>query len=82
MEELSTASLTLYPNPAGTTFGISGLEQLSGIREITIVDNSGKRIQALDLSATSWDVSALQTGMYYVKIAHGNGVETIRLLKK
>lgn len=82
LEELSAVSLALYPNPAGTTFGISGLEQLSGIREIAIVDNSGKRVQVLDPAAASWDVSTLQTGMYYVKIAHGNGIETIRFVKK
>jgi hypothetical protein len=47
-----------------------------------LLDINGKQISELELNAATWDISAIQPGIYYVKIVHEKGVETIKLLKK
>jgi hypothetical protein len=82
LENLNGSLLSLYPNPAGSSFAVSGLETLSGVAAISLLDNSGKQIRLLDRTATSWDISAVEAGMYYVRILHDKGTETIKLIKR
>ena len=36
----------------------------------------------LNVNATDFDLTALQNGVYFVKVAHANGIETIKFIKQ
>jgi hypothetical protein len=82
IEELQEASIKLYPNPAGSTFTIAGLEAISDIRSINILDVNGKVVASADHAEAVWNISTIETGVYYVQIVHGKGIEMIRLIKQ
>jgi hypothetical protein len=82
LNEFTRSALSLYPNPTENSFTISGLENLSGIGAIQILDLNGKQINSIPTNSSTYDVSPLESGMYYLKVIHENGTEMIRFVKK
>ena len=73
--------VNVYPNPTRGSVRITGLENLSGIVDIRIVDNRGRLIHKLDVKETEVDLSSVTPGVYYLKISHAEGVGRIKLVK-
>lgn len=71
-EELSQEALAVYPNPVTDVLSINGVE--SGNFRIATMD--GKTVLTGTLANGSIDVSALNSGYYFVTIA-ANGMERI-----
>jgi len=82
LAELQSPVLVLYPNPAESGFKISGLEKLTDVRAIRILDMQGKVVGATEEAIADWSVQTLESGVYQVQILHGKGVEMLRLIRK
>jgi hypothetical protein len=82
LSENHLSTLSLYPNPTENSFTISGLENLSNVGAIQILDLNGKQISSLNTNASTCDISLLESGMYYLKVVHETGTEIIRFIKK
>ena len=88
IEVLSTKSLEnskiffkIFPNPAQNVISIHSL--LDEILKIIIYDLNGREIMKTTLEGMekSLDISKIQEGVYFMKIAGSNGTETIKFIK-
>ena len=75
------SNINVYPNPTRGSVRITGLENLSEVFDIRIVDNRGRLIHKLDVKETEVDLSSVTPGVYYLKISHAEGVGRIKLVK-
>jgi hypothetical protein len=77
--------LLVYPNPAQEVLTIDNLNQFSNVGAIRVVNVEGKLIQAVayngDASMTL-NTEALVSGVYFVEIAHADGIERVKFMKK
>jgi aryl-phospho-beta-D-glucosidase BglC (GH1 family) len=79
----ATTGLRAYPNPFTSTFRLT-VSDPDSIREIDIVDLSGRQMQRIEHAAveSSMDLGAsLGTGMYIVKVYGDNSVRTFKIVK-
>ena len=66
----------VYPNPAGNTIYFSGTQA----GKVVISDVLGKAVLANDnFAGEQLDISALNTGMYFVKIINGDKISTYKI---
>lgn len=74
-------SLTCYPNPASTYLN---LDNATPIESINIYTLHGQKVLESKPGTTTaaLDVSLLAAGSYIVKVAAGNAVQTIRIIKQ
>lgn len=75
-------NVALYPNPSSNSVTIASSE--SNLKNITIIDLSGKIVKSVDTSnaSTSLDILNFSKGIYIVKITLDNGnVVTKKLVK-
>ena len=76
--------LTVVPNPATETISVNGLSAYEASK-IAIMNIEGKVVAEkalLNVNATDFDLTALQNGVYFVKVAHADGIETIKFIKQ
>ncbi len=76
--DLSDA-ISLYPNPANTSFSIN-----KKVEKIVIFDISGRAIKTFKGNFTEnapFDISTLSNGIYFVKITASDGTGTKRFIK-
>ncbi|AEA44414.1 fibronectin type III domain-containing protein [Fluviicola taffensis] len=79
LEEQETISLNVYPNPANGLVTISG--QTTGI--VTLTNLKGQQLMTLDLEQTnSFDISNLESGMYFVIYETGTQNALIKVIKE
>ena len=77
-EEISTSSLSVYPNPAINNLQIKGLETLKNMQSIVITNLSGAIVLKTENIENGIDVSELSTGLYILQINQLSGVQAIR----
>lgn len=77
----ANAALTVFPNPANNTLFICGLTKKANV---FIYDLVGQLVASSLLTSEngSIDVSALQSGIYVIRIADGTSQKTIKFIKK
>ena len=83
VNEIPAKSFLIYPNPAKDKFTVSLGNEKTGSFEISIIDAIGTVVykQQIDASGSkSFDVSFLNRGTYYVRIASAEGVNVAKLL--
>ena len=80
ISETETGKINLYPNPVKDELTIENGELT--INKITIADLSGKSIQQINGSQKQINVSALSSGIYFVKIETDKGVVTKKFIKE
>ncbi|NMH28786.1 PKD domain-containing protein [Flavobacterium silvaticum] len=87
LEALGIANITgedeiqLFPSPANDNFKIAGIDRFDpSSTKITITDASGKRLKAYD-KAQTYDVSDLQSGIYFITVTDASGHIVKRLIK-
>src|SRR5690606_23964347 len=86
IEDKILSELKVYPNPVDSYLNIDGdLEALVNAK-VQICDLSGKRIQEADLNFNSnnagIDVSALNPGVYILKISKETATQSYKFVKK
>lgn len=65
-------SIDIYPNPANTTVQLSNTGN-SAIREITLMDNSGRILKSYPTESTTLDLSAFASSLYFMRISTDKG---------
>jgi hypothetical protein len=77
VEENVLSNAVVYPNPASDVINISMKNELTNAK-VSIVDAMGRVVlnQSIDNDFVSLDVAGLEEGIYFVKIANGDAVET------
>ena len=73
MEENSEPELTIFPNPATDRVTIAAVGM--DVAQAVLTDASGARVRSLDLSQgrTSFSVSSLNAGMYFLELKGKEG---------
>ncbi len=82
INDQAVSLVKLYPNPATTSFRLSGLENLSGIREMSLLDMNGKQLLLSEQVVSEWTIADLESGVYWLHIVHKTGVENLRFIKE
>lgn len=82
INELSTSTIAISPNPTNDDFTISGLELFNTISSMTIKDVNGKTIKELDPKAAKFSLGTVKAGVYFLSITAGNKQEVIKLIKE
>jgi hypothetical protein len=82
INELSTSTITISPNPTSDYFTISGLELFNTISSMTIKDVNGKTIKELDPKAAKFSLGAVKSGVYFLTITAGNKQEVVKIIKE
>jgi hypothetical protein len=81
--EIGIENLGLYPNPAKSIHGFINLISSSNESfKVVIFDVIGKQISTQNVVNNQLDISALNSGLYLLKIAQGKAIATKRLIVK
>ncbi|MFT5778072.1 MAG: hypothetical protein ACI837_001020 [Crocinitomicaceae bacterium] len=84
LTEEENSKFKLYPNPVNQSFTLDGLAG-TDVNEISVTNAAGK-ILSTNTNVTSgsidMDVAHLDSGVYFVRIAHGTSVDVIRFIKE
>ena len=79
------APITVAPNPANDNISVHGITASMEASEISILNLEGKEVKYrnLDLSHDlNFNLEDIQSGIYFVKVAHKFGVDTIKFIKE
>ncbi|MGH1433840.1 MAG: T9SS type A sorting domain-containing protein [Lewinella sp.] len=74
---LQASAVSIYPNPANTVINV--VSEIEGTFTTELYDLVGKRINSLQMTNNSMDVSQLPTGMYLLKLNFEEGSVTKRI---
>ena len=78
------APLSVSPNPANATVTVNGITPSMKASNMVLANIEGKIIETRDLNNSSnltFDLSGLNTGIYFIHVSHANGVETVKFMK-
>lgn len=84
----STSSLMVYPNPSNGLVNVVLVRETTNLNvEIEVLDIQGKlvyenNIVGSKITKTQLNLSELNNGIYFVKVAYGDKVETKKLILK
>jgi trimeric autotransporter adhesin len=75
--------VSIFPNPANTLVTIRSEKSNSEFTTVEITDVFGKQLifQPGNASEKTIDISALQNGIYFIRVSFNGSIETIRLIK-
>ncbi|MBK8875495.1 MAG: T9SS type A sorting domain-containing protein [Bacteroidetes bacterium] len=85
-EIISSGNLLLYPNPANSTLNIETSTLMASGSILTVTDVAGRTLltKSLDGSSTKHqiDISSFSSGIYFVQLDGGKGIERGRFVKE
>jgi 1,4-alpha-glucan branching enzyme len=70
-------TITLFPNPATTAFALS-----ENVESVVIYNVSGQEVLSFNTTLETYDVSSLESGIYFVKASTGGQVTNLKLMVK
>ena len=73
--------INLYPNPVASNFQLE-IESGKDIKSVRIFSVNGKEVLSFKESQSSYDVSQLSQGIYFVNIESENNKSIVKLIKK
>jgi hypothetical protein len=76
--------ISVSPNPANASITVNGITAGMKVSEILFTNVEGKTIETRNIDASSnltFDTSELNSGIYFIHVAHANGVEIVKFLK-
>jgi len=76
--------ISVSPNPANASITVNGITAGMKVSEILLTNVEGKTIETRNIDASSnltFDTSELNSGIYFIHVAHANGVEIVKFLK-
>ncbi|MBP6091544.1 MAG: T9SS type A sorting domain-containing protein, partial [Crocinitomicaceae bacterium] len=82
INELSTSTIAISPNPTNGDFTLTGLELFNSISSMTIIDVNGKTIKELDPKAAKFSIGMVKAGVYFLTITARNKQEVIKIIKE
>ena len=81
IEEASMAQFTYFPNPVNDVLTIKAQKTVEDVTVFNMLGQVVKRQTPYTMDCTV-DLSAMQSGAYFVQVSINNTVETVRVLKK
>jgi hypothetical protein len=81
LNELNDASVSIYPNPATDNFKVKS--QLAA--KISLIGMDGKNIEtktANNNTEVNFDLTNLNSGVYFLHVSNANGLSTFKVIKK
>jgi len=84
LEENSLVSYKVYPNPAGNSIAVMGIDGASfeGIKVVNLNGTVVEEIHTASASNQTIDISNLENGIYLMQIETSTKTEVIRFVKK
>jgi hypothetical protein len=79
------APITVSPNPANNEIKIEGITASMKATQISILNIEGKVVaerEIKDVLNTTFDLSALKAGIYFVNVSHASGNKTVKFIKQ
>ena len=79
------APITVSPNPANNEIKIEGITASMKAKQISILNIEGKVVaerEIKDVLNTTFDLSALKSGIYFVNVSHASGNKTVKFIKQ
>lgn len=76
--------ISVSPNPANSMITVNGITSSMNATEVVLTNVEGKTIEKRNVTSTSnltFDLSGLNTGIYFIHVSHANGVETVKFMK-
>ena len=77
--------IKVAPNPANESISVYGITSSMEASEISIVNLEGKVVKYRDLETSNnleFDLADVESGIYFVKVAHKYGLDTIKFIKE
>ena len=74
--------IILYPNPTSDIITIKGLNSLSNVSYIHLLDNKGALVEKVSSNESQIDLSSFSTGIYFIEIKHRDGIGRIKVIKQ
>ena len=81
IDDNDTSEFSYYPNPVNDALTIKAQKVVEDIKVLNILGQVVKQQTPNTMDCTV-DLSAMQSGAYFVQVSIGNTVETVRVLKK
>ncbi|WP_121667943.1 T9SS type A sorting domain-containing protein [Mesonia aquimarina] len=78
LKQAEVIEVTLHPNPTENTFQ---LQTQAEVQKVELFSLQGKKLAQFS-SQENYDISFLQTGIYFVKVSTTKESQTLRLIKK
>ena len=78
---LNSDRVRIFPVPAGNSVKVD-LKNNAQVKTISFFDISGKQVNVTQLSAQNFDVSSLETGIYFILITSDSGQYWSKFAKK
>ncbi|WP_121667942.1 T9SS type A sorting domain-containing protein [Mesonia aquimarina] len=78
LKQAEEIEVALYPNPTENTFQ---LQTQTEVQKVELFSLQGKKIAQFS-SQENYDISFLETGIYFVEVSSINSSQTLRLIKK
>jgi len=77
--------ITVSPNPANDEIKIEGITTSMKANQISILNIEGKVVaerEIKDVLNTTFDLSAVKAGIYFVNVSHASGNKTVKFIKQ
>ena len=71
-------NVKLYPNPVYNSFSINSDEKIISVE---VFDPEGKLVQSFEKDMTSYNISGLSSGFYFVKVNYRKKYQLVKILK-
>ena len=71
-----------YPNPTSDIITIKGINSLTDISYIHLLDNKGALLRKIGINETQVDLSSFSTGIYFLEIKHQLGTRRVKVIKQ
>ncbi|WP_121667941.1 T9SS type A sorting domain-containing protein [Mesonia aquimarina] len=78
LKQAEVIEVTLHPNPTENTFQ---LQTQAEVQKVELFSLQGKKLAQFS-SQENYDISFLETGIYFLKVSTTRGSQTLRLLKQ
>ncbi len=82
--EAIISPISVSPNPANASITVNGITSSMNASEIILTNIEGKMIERRNIDASSsltFDTSGFNSGIYFIHVAHANGVEIVKFMK-
>ncbi|MDG1840816.1 MAG: T9SS type A sorting domain-containing protein [Crocinitomicaceae bacterium] len=74
--------VSVYPNPTSDKITLKGINSLTEVSQIHLLDNKGALIKKVKVNETQVDLSSFSTGIYFIEIKHQLGTGRIKVVKQ
>ena len=71
IEELDALTLYIYPLPVDGVINVKGIESMTDVKSVAAISLTGEVLKDFNINLSSFDVSELNNGIYFLVIEHG-----------